>query len=179
MRRSDKCTFGPVRIPAWPRHATPESLSGNLCTEHIHEGASDRIQLPHVTIKVGQPVVITLHCLNTAHERYSVAGQGVPLEADKITVLAGCGSVLDLLFFCIASEGDAVGIPAPYYPAFDNDLKASRHPLKSVTLCLWSQPGALYTLRCISTTQAEISTCADCHKLCAGSVWASFPGAVS
>lgn len=45
------------------------------------------------------------------------------MEEDKVTVLAGCGCVLDLLLFCIAEPGDFVGIPAPSYPAFDNDLK--------------------------------------------------------
>ena len=38
-------------------------------------------------------------------------------------MLAGCGSILDLLFFILADEGTCVGIPAPYYPAFDRDLK--------------------------------------------------------
>jgi 1-aminocyclopropane-1-carboxylate synthase len=34
----------------------------------------------------------------------------------------GAGSVVDLLFHLLASAGDGVLIPAPYYPAFDNDL---------------------------------------------------------
>jgi len=33
-------------------------------------------------------------------------------------------SIIDNLFFCIAEPGDSVLIPAPYYPAFDNDLRA-------------------------------------------------------
>ncbi|KAK9901665.1 hypothetical protein WJX75_007319 [Coccomyxa subellipsoidea] len=66
--------------------------------------------------------------------------KGVPLEADKITVLAGCGCVLDLLLFCVAEDGDAVGIPAPYYPAFENDLKV-RCGLSSLPLYLtYSKP---------------------------------------
>jgi 1-aminocyclopropane-1-carboxylate synthase len=49
--------------------------------------------------------------------------QGLDLRPEHITVLAGCGSVLDLLIYCIAAHGDSIGIPAPYYPAFDNDVK--------------------------------------------------------
>lgn len=49
--------------------------------------------------------------------------QGAHIRACDITVLAGCGSILDLLFFILADEGSCVGIPAPYYPAFDRDLK--------------------------------------------------------
>jgi len=39
-----------------------------------------------------------------------------------VTALAGAGAVLDALLWCLCGEGDAVLIPAPYYPAFDNDL---------------------------------------------------------
>lgn len=45
------------------------------------------------------------------------------MDPEHLTVLAGAGSVIDLLLHCIADPGDAVLIPAPYYPAFDNDLK--------------------------------------------------------
>lgn len=38
---------------------------------------------------------------------------------------AGCSALLDNLFWCICDEGDGILIPAPYYPAFDNDLQAS------------------------------------------------------
>ena len=49
--------------------------------------------------------------------------QGLELRPEDITVLAGCGSVIDLLLHCITADGDSIGIPAPYYPAFDNDVK--------------------------------------------------------
>jgi 1-aminocyclopropane-1-carboxylate synthase len=49
--------------------------------------------------------------------------QGVAVDPGHLTVLSGAGSVIDLLLHCIANPGDAVLIPAPYYPAFDNDLK--------------------------------------------------------
>lgn len=37
---------------------------------------------------------------------------------------AGCSAILDNMFYCLCDEGDGVLIPAPYYPAFDNDLQA-------------------------------------------------------
>jgi 1-aminocyclopropane-1-carboxylate synthase len=45
-----------------------------------------------------------------------------PFRPDGISVSAGCGAVLDALIFCLCDPGDAVLIPSPYYPAFDNDL---------------------------------------------------------
>lgn len=49
---------------------------------------------------------------------------GMQVSAEHIGVSAGCGAIIDNLFFCIAEPGDSVLIPAPYYPAFDNDLRA-------------------------------------------------------
>eukprot|EP00775_Hariotina_reticulata_P003457 gene3457-3728_t len=49
--------------------------------------------------------------------------QGVQVDPDNLSVLAGCGTVVDMLFHLIADEGQSILIPAPYYPAFDNDLK--------------------------------------------------------
>ena len=38
----------------------------------------------------------------------------------------GCGAILDVLFHSITAAGDGVLIPAPYYPAFPNDLEVRR-----------------------------------------------------
>jgi 1-aminocyclopropane-1-carboxylate synthase len=46
------------------------------------------------------------------------------LEPDNFCILSGCSGILDNLFYCLADEGESVLIPAPYYPAFDNDLEA-------------------------------------------------------
>ena len=48
--------------------------------------------------------------------------QGIEVDPEHLTCAAGAGAIIDLLFHCLASPGDAVLIPAPYYPAFDNDL---------------------------------------------------------
>jgi 1-aminocyclopropane-1-carboxylate synthase len=46
------------------------------------------------------------------------------LQPDNFCILSGCSGILDNLFYCLADEGESVLIPAPYYPAFDNDLEA-------------------------------------------------------
>jgi 1-aminocyclopropane-1-carboxylate synthase len=43
------------------------------------------------------------------------------LAAD-LYLACGAGAILDLLFHLVASPGDGVLIPAPYYPTFDTDL---------------------------------------------------------
>mmetsp|Transcript_10087 Transcript_10087/g.19020 ORF Transcript_10087/g.19020 Transcript_10087/m.19020 type:complete len:445 (-) Transcript_10087:258-1592(-) len=49
---------------------------------------------------------------------------GKQVQAEDLCISAGCGAIIDNLFFCIAEPGTSVLIPAPYYPAFDNDLRA-------------------------------------------------------
>ena len=56
--------------------------------------------------------------------RDHIVAPGVELEADRLTVSAGCGAILDNLMFLLAGRGDGVLIPLPYYPAFDYDLTA-------------------------------------------------------
>jgi hypothetical protein len=48
---------------------------------------------------------------------------GLAVDPDHLCVSAGAGSVIDVLFHCIASSGEGALIPVPYYPAFDNDLQ--------------------------------------------------------
>lgn len=63
--------------------------------------------------------------------------KGVDVDPEHLTVLTGAGSVIDLLLHCVADAGDAVLIPAPYYPAFDNDLKVRNnvHPVPAYLDC--------------------------------------------
>lgn len=53
------------------------------------------------------------------------------MDPDHLTAVTGAGSVLDLLLHCVADPDDVVLVPAPYYPAFDNDLqvRVNAHPL--------------------------------------------------
>ncbi|EFN53200.1 hypothetical protein CHLNCDRAFT_137035 [Chlorella variabilis] len=62
-------------------------------------------------------------------ERHVVPGHKV--EPGNVVIAAGAGALLDSLFWCICDAGEGVLIPAPYYPAFDNDLqvKCSVQPL--------------------------------------------------
>lgn len=47
--------------------------------------------------------------------------------AEDIVCTAGATAALSNLFYAICSPGDVVLIPAPYYSAFDNDLRAFGH----------------------------------------------------
>lgn len=49
---------------------------------------------------------------------------GIKVPPENIVANAGLGSVLSSLFITIVEPGDACLIPAPYYAAFDNDLRA-------------------------------------------------------
>jgi len=45
------------------------------------------------------------------------------VDSQHVVLGSGCGSLLSHLFFCLGEEGDGVLIPAPYYAAFENDMK--------------------------------------------------------
>ena len=51
--------------------------------------------------------------------------QGLTLKPEHLIVLAGCGAIVNDLLYCITSAGEGVVLPAPYYPAFDYDIKVS------------------------------------------------------
>lgn len=65
---------------------------------------------------------------------------GVAVDPNHITVAAGAGAIIDLLFYCVCSAGDAVMILAPYYPAFDNDLQVIMTCQHQPYLCQGSSP---------------------------------------
>ncbi|PRW59463.1 1-aminocyclopropane-1-carboxylate synthase [Chlorella sorokiniana] len=56
---------------------------------------------------------------------------GFTVDPSKLCISAGCTAIIDNLIYALCDEGDGVLIPAPYYPAFDNDLQAKCcvHPL--------------------------------------------------
>ena len=56
---------------------------------------------------------------------------GRPVQAEQLAVLAGAGSVLELLFFAICDPGDGVLVPTPSYAGFWADLE-TRDELKIV-----------------------------------------------
>lgn len=56
---------------------------------------------------------------------------GFSFDPSKLCISSGCTAIIDNLIYALCDEGDGVLIPAPYYPAFDNDLQAKCcvHPL--------------------------------------------------
>lgn len=47
-----------------------------------------------------------------------------PVDPDHLSCATGVGAALSNLFYAICEAGDVVLIPAPYYSAFDSDLRA-------------------------------------------------------
>ncbi len=60
--------------------------------------------------------------------------------ADQIAVLAGAGSVLEILFHCLCDPGDGVLVPTPSYAGFWADLE-TRDELKLVEVPTYSAEG--------------------------------------
>jgi histidinol-phosphate/aromatic aminotransferase/cobyric acid decarboxylase-like protein len=91
----------------------------------VLSGVGAVLDLPHAAEVVNAALeILTTHypcCCNPL----SHALQGVQVDPQHLSVLSGVGAVLDLMFQCISEPGDGVLIPAPYYPAFDNDLRVS------------------------------------------------------
>ncbi|MBL4687640.1 MAG: aminotransferase class I/II-fold pyridoxal phosphate-dependent enzyme [Nannocystaceae bacterium] len=65
---------------------------------------------------------------------------GRTVTADNLAVLAGAGTVLELLFFAIADPGDGVLVPTPSYAGFWADLE-TRDALKIVRVDCRSDEG--------------------------------------
>ena len=57
------------------------------------------------------------------HRILAKGNHSVKVHPGELCISAGCGAILDNLFMCITEPNDGVLIPAPYYPAFDNDLR--------------------------------------------------------
>lgn len=85
----------------------------NLC-------AAPNLPCTHRTMCSLKGIPALQHALATVMERTFL--QGYKLDPGLLVAQAGCGSILDHLFFCLCDAEEGVLIPAPYYPAFDNDL---------------------------------------------------------
>lgn len=51
--------------------------------------------------------------------------QGLDLQPQNLTISSGCGAIINNLLYCITEPGEGIALPAPYYPAFDYDIKVS------------------------------------------------------
>ena len=58
--------------------------------------------------------MVKSHCLTP---------QDLDVSPEDIVVQTGCGAILSNMFQLLCEPGESVLIPAPYYPAFENDLK--------------------------------------------------------
>lgn len=65
---------------------------------------------------------------------------GREVDPDHLAVLAGAGSVLEILFYVLADRGDGVLIPTPSYSGFWSDLE-TRDELKVVPVHTRSEDG--------------------------------------
>ena len=79
-----------------------------------------------------------------------------PIRPEHVALLAGAGSVLELLFYAIGDPGDGVLIPTPSYAGFWNDLGA-RNGLKIITVPTHSANGFELTEASLDRALAEAS----------------------
>ena len=129
-RRTPRTPFGhgdPTRSPLDPGGYVKLSVAENVLTSDM---VRERLQSPSALAAVLPP---SLHYsdfrggrpLRAALARLleATSMQGLELDPQHITVLAGAGAVLESLFWVLAGPKEGVLVPAPYYPAFDNDLR--------------------------------------------------------
>jgi len=72
----------------------------------------------------GLPDVRSSFAVLLEHYFWSNKAQNEFINPEHITLSSGASSILNQLFYTLAEPGDAVLIPAPYYAAFENDMKA-------------------------------------------------------
>ena len=99
-----------------------------LTVDAVQRRLSEAMRLPQPTTTAGYDNMRGSDRLRNAlarHMRRVIAPDAdeESIHPDRLCVSAGCGAVIDNLFMTITARGDGVLIPAPYYPAFDNDLK--------------------------------------------------------
>ncbi|KAK4480586.1 hypothetical protein RD792_013664 [Penstemon davidsonii] len=52
-----------------------------------------------------------------------VMGRTVSFDPSQVVLTSGATPALEILSFCLADQGNAFLVPAPYYPGFDRDMK--------------------------------------------------------
>lgn len=112
-------------------HPPPFSVNpiGSLCPSshasvHLFPATTTVYDHPHHALDIpytpspGRPQVLASVMADTFMQ-----GLPAPINPAHLTVLAGVSSILDLVTHCIASPGECLLVPAPFYPAFTNDLR--------------------------------------------------------
>mmetsp|Transcript_6064 Transcript_6064/g.19123 ORF Transcript_6064/g.19123 Transcript_6064/m.19123 type:complete len:492 (+) Transcript_6064:224-1699(+) len=83
-----------------------------------------------------------------------VRGAKPAVQPEHLSCAAGAGAVLSNLFLSLCEAGDAVLIPAPYYAAFDSDLRAVAD-LKRVPVALDAATGYALTEAALDAAYAS------------------------
>ncbi|KAG8381452.1 hypothetical protein BUALT_Bualt06G0123400 [Buddleja alternifolia] len=52
-----------------------------------------------------------------------VMGRTVSFDPSRVVLTSGATPALEILSFCLADQGNAFLVPAPYYPGFDRDMR--------------------------------------------------------
>jgi len=86
------------------------------------------------------------------------------IHPDRLCVSAGCGAIIDNLFMTITEPGDGVLIPAPYYPAFDNDLKV-RNGVTAIAVSSGNDSVSLPAAATLDKALIEAETSQRCAKV--------------
>lgn len=122
----------------WDQHSNPDGwiplvvaenkLSNAAVLARLNDVNDFPVQVMNYANMKGIPEL--QHALAGLMERTFLQGHAV--NPAQVCIQSGCSAVLDHLLWCICDgDHDGVLIPAPYYPAFDNDLqaKAGARPL--------------------------------------------------
>ncbi|CAA0836724.1 Probable aminotransferase ACS12 [Striga hermonthica] len=52
-----------------------------------------------------------------------VMGRTISFDPSHVILTCGATAALEILTFCLADQGNAFLVPAPYYPGFDRDIR--------------------------------------------------------
>mmetsp|Transcript_12047 Transcript_12047/g.26085 ORF Transcript_12047/g.26085 Transcript_12047/m.26085 type:complete len:507 (-) Transcript_12047:31-1551(-) len=90
-------------------------------SDSIVYGYNGFLGLPQAREAVAYFVARKFLCPDEPHLSPELALERV--RPEHVALGSGCAALLNYLFFALAEEGDAVLIPAPYYAAFESDMR--------------------------------------------------------
>lgn len=99
----------------------------------------------------------TLHgtaALREGLARLMTSTSGVPVEAGRLAVVSGASAALDILATALCEAGEAMVVPAPYYPGFRVDV-AGRADVRLVPAPLSSADGFALSPKAVEAALAR------------------------
>ncbi|KAK9835200.1 hypothetical protein WJX81_005398 [Elliptochloris bilobata] len=119
---------------------SPADTDGNIILAVAENRLTSDVLHPMLRAAASQPLPSDAfsypHPRGTPRLREAFAGylestfmKGVSVDPENLACLVGCGAILDVLFHSITAASEGVLIPAPFYPAFPNDLEARNEVL--------------------------------------------------